>query len=433
MVHAISDLFAYRQLIVELVEKSGLPAIYPGRGYVEAGGLMAYGSDGRELWRRMADDVHDILNGAKPGDIPIFQPTKFEFVINLKAAKALGPHDPAGAARIRRRGDRMRRREFITIFAGAAGARQRNALAQQSAVPVIGFLSSASPNAYAGRVTAFRKGLNESGYIDGRDVAIEFRWAQGQYDRLPVFAADLVRQNVAVIVSSGGDVAALSAKAATSSIPIVTVSGTDPVKAGLVASFNPPGGNVTGASFVATELETKRLELLRDLVPAAAMIGILINPANPAAESRSKDLQIAARTLEREIHIVSASNESDLETAFATLIQQRAGALLVSTDSFFTSQRDRLVAVAARHALPTIYAWREFVEAGGLASYGPIIDEVYRQAGIYTARILKGEKPADLPFLRPTKFELVVNLKTAATLGLTLPQVILARADEVIE
>jgi ABC-type uncharacterized transport system substrate-binding protein len=223
-------------------------------------------------------------------------------------------------------------------------------LAQQKAMPVIGFLSSASPNAYAERVAAFREGLNESGYIDGKDVAIEFRWAKGQYDQLPVFAADLVRQKVAVILSSGGDVAALSAKAATSSIPIV-----------------------------------------------------------------------------------SAGSESDLETAFATLIKQRVGALLVSTDSFFTSQRDRLVALAVRHALPTIYSWREFVEAGGLVSYGPIINEVYREAGIYTARILKGETPADLPFLRPTKFELVVNLKTADALGLTVPQSILARADDVIE
>jgi putative tryptophan/tyrosine transport system substrate-binding protein len=327
----------------------------------------------------------------------------------------------------------MRRREFITIFAGAAGMWPGDARAQQSAIPVIGFLSSASPNAYAGRVAAFRKGLNESGYIDGQDVAIEFHWAQGQYDRLPVFAADLVHQKVAVIVSSGGDVAALSAKAATSSIPIVTVSGSDPVKAGLVASFNRPGGNVTGASFVATELETKRLEILRDVVPTAAVIGILINPTNPAAESRWQDLQVAARTLERNIHIVNASRESDLETAFATLIQQRADALLVSTDSFFTSQRDRLVALAGRHALPAIYPWREFVEAGGLASYGPSINEVYRQVGIYTARILKGEKPADLPFLRPTKFELVINLKTATALGLTIPQLILGRADEVIE
>jgi putative ABC transport system substrate-binding protein len=327
----------------------------------------------------------------------------------------------------------MRRREFITILAGVAGMGRLDARAQQSAVPVIGFLSSASPKAYAGRVAGFRKGLNESGYIDDQNVAIEFRWAQGQYDRLPVFAADLVQRKVAVIVSSGGDVAALSAKAATSSIPIVTVSGSDPVKAGLVASFNRPGGNVTGASFVATELETKRLEILRDVVPTAAVIGVLINPTNPAAESRSKDLEVAARTLERNIHIVSASNESDLETAFATSIQQKAGALLVSTDSFFTSQRDRLVALAARHALPTIYPWREFVEVGGLVSYGPSINEVYREVGIYTARILKGEKPADLPFLRPTKFELVVNLKTAAALGLTIPPVALALADELIE
>jgi putative ABC transport system substrate-binding protein len=327
----------------------------------------------------------------------------------------------------------MRRREFVTILAGGAGIWTLDARAQQPAIPVIGFLSSASPKAYTSRVAGFRKGLSESGYIDGQNVKIEFRWAQGQYDQLPVFAADLVQQNVAVIISSGGDVAALSAKAATSSIPIVTVSGSDPVKAGLVASFNRPGGNVTGASFVATELETKRLEILRDMVPTAAVIEVLVNPTNPAAESRSKDLQMAARTLERNIHIVSASNESDLETAFATLTQQRADALLVSTDSFFTSQRDRLVALAAHHALPAIYPWREFVEAGGLVSYGPAINEVYRQVGIYTARILKGEKPADLPFLRPTKFELVINLKTATTLGLTIPPVALARADELIE
>jgi putative ABC transport system substrate-binding protein len=213
----------------------------------------------------------------------------------------------------------------------------------------------------------------------------------------------------------------------------VTVSGSDPVKAGLVASFNRPGGNVTGASFVATELETKRLEILRDVAPTAVEIGVLINPSNPAAESRSRDLQMAARTLERNIHIVSASSENDVETAFATLIQQGADALLISTDSFFTSQRDRLVGLAARDALPTIYPWREFVEAGGLVSYGPIIDEVYRQVGIYTGRILKGEKPADLPFLRPTKFELVVNLKTGTALGLTISPLVLARADEVIE
>jgi putative ABC transport system substrate-binding protein len=319
------------------------------------------------------------------------------------------------------------------IFAGVAAMWTLDAHAQQSAIPVIGVLSSASPKAYAGRVAGFCKGLNESGYIDGQNVTIEFRWAQGQYDLLPVFAADLVRQKVAVIVSSGGDIAALSAKAATSSIPIVTVSGSDPVKAGLIASFNRPGGTVTGASFVATELETKRLEILRDMVPTAAVIGILINPTNPAAENRSKDLQMAARTLERNIHILNASTESDIETAFATLIQQRANALLVSTDSFFTSQRDRLVALAARHAMPTIYAWREFVEAGGLVSYGPSINEVYREVGIYTGRILKGEHPADLPFLRPTKFELVINLKTAAALGLKVPPLTLALADELIE
>jgi putative ABC transport system substrate-binding protein len=334
----------------------------------------------------------------------------------------------AGAGRLT-----LRRRDFIAALSCGAIGWPLAARAQQPAMPVIGFLSSGSPKAYASRVAGFRKGLNESGYIDGQDVAIEFRWAQGQYDRLPLFAAELVQQKVAVIVTSGGDVAALSAKAATSSIPILTVSGSDPVKSGLIASFNRPGGNITGASFVATELETKRLEILKDVVPTAAVIGILMNPANPAAESRSQDLQTAARTLKRNIHIVSASSESDLETAFATLIQQQAGALLVSTDSLFTGQRDRLVSLAARHALPTIYAWREFVEAGGLVSYGPIINEVYRQVGLYTGRILKGEKPADLPFVRPVKFELVINLKTANALGLTVPRLILALADEVIE
>ena len=327
----------------------------------------------------------------------------------------------------------MRRREFIAIFAGTAGTWSLVALAQQSAIPVIGFLSSASPKPYAGRVAGFRKGLNEAGYIEGRDLAIEFRWAQGQYDRLPAFAADLVGQKAAVIVSSGGDVAALAAKAATSSIPIVVVTGSDPVKAGLVASFNRRGGNVTGASFVATELETKRLELLRDLVPSAAVIGVLMNPTNPAAESRAKDLHMAAQILDRDIRIVNVSNESDLGAAFTTLTQQPAGALLVSTDSFLTSQRDRLVALARQYGLPTIYAWREFVEAGGLMSYGPIINEVYRQAAIYTGRILKGEQPADLPFVRPSKFELLVNMKTAEALGLRIPPSILARADEVIE
>jgi putative tryptophan/tyrosine transport system substrate-binding protein len=322
----------------------------------------------------------------------------------------------------------MRRREFIMIFAGAAGVWRLDARAQQSAIPMIGFLSSASPNAYAGRVAAFRKGLTESGYLDGRDVAIEFRWAQGQYDRLPVFAADLVRQQVAVIVSSGGDVAALSAKAATSSIPIVTVSGTDPYR-----QLQPAGW------------QHHRRKLCRDRVGNKAAAAI----ARAGAYSRGdwdthqpdqsgcwepvERPADEASTLERNIHIVSASSESNLETAFASLTQQRAGALLVSTDSFFTSQRDRLVALAARHALPTIYSWREFVEAGGLASYGPIINEVYRQVGIYTARILKGEKPADLPFLRPTKFELVVNLKTATALGLTIPPLTLARVDELIE
>jgi putative tryptophan/tyrosine transport system substrate-binding protein len=326
----------------------------------------------------------------------------------------------------------MRRREFIAGL-GSAAAWPVVALAQQRAVPVIGFLDAGSADAAAHYAAAFRKGLSETGYVVGKDVAIEYRWAEGRFDRLPALVADLVRRQVAVIVAGGGAPAALAAKAATTTIPIVFQIGDDPVKFRLVTSLNRPAGNITGQSAQNAELGPKRLELLHVVVPAATTLALLVNPTNPNAETLSGDLHVAARTLGLQLQILHANSEREIDTVFETLVQLRAGGLMIGHDAFFNSQNERLAALALRHAIPTIYQFREFAAAGGLMSYGADLVDSYRQSGVYVGRILKGEKPGDLPVIQPTKFELVVNLKTAKALGLTIPETLLATADEVIQ
>ena len=330
----------------------------------------------------------------------------------------------------------MQRRDFITLLGGAAAASAslwpRPLVAQQPAMPVIGFIRSTSANASANLVAAFRRGLTEAGYIEGQNIAVEYRWAEYRDERLPGLATDLVRRQCAVIIA-GGNGAALAVKAATATIPIVFSTGDDPIELGLVASLNRPEGNVTGIFFYSGVLESKQLELLREAVPKATVIGVLVNPTSPASVVQARDAQAAARALGQQIYIVNASSERDIDAAFATLIQHQVGGILVSGNALFTGQRNRLAALAAHHALPAIYYGREFVEAGGLMSYGASITDAYRQVGNYAGRILKGTKPADLPVQAPTKFELVVNVKTAKALGLTIPESFLLRADEVIE
>jgi len=327
----------------------------------------------------------------------------------------------------------MRRREFISLLGGGVTAWPLLVRAQQ-AMPVIGFLGSSSLDLYADPVRAFRQGLGETGYVEGRNVAIEFRWANGQNDRLPGLAADLVRRQVTVIVAPGSTPAALAAKAATTTIPIVFQVGIDPIAAGLVTSLARPGGNVTGVTNINTELVSKRLELLRELVPKATVVALLVNPTSPEiTEAVSKELQSTTRTLGLQLHILNASNDRDFDTVFTTLAQLRVGALVIAPDAFFISRNEQLGILTSRHGVPAITQFREFAAAGGLMSYGGSFSEPTRQVGIYTGRILKGEKPVNLPVQQPIKVELVINLKTARALGVTVPQSVLNRADEVIE
>jgi len=324
----------------------------------------------------------------------------------------------------------MKRREFITVLGGAA-AWPLAGRAQQAAIPVVGFLNSASADPYAMAVRAFHQGLKGTGFVEGQNVAIEYRWAEGQYNRLPALAADLVHRRVDVIVANTA--AMLAARAATTTIPIVFTTSLDPVQLGLVASLSRPGGNVTGVTSLNVEVGPKRLELLHELAPAVNVIGLLVNPNNPNAQTLSRDLQAVAGKLGLQLHILYASNERDFDRVFAELVQRRAGALVIGSDAFLTSHIEQLAALALRHALPAVYQYPEFTAAGGLMSYGGSLTEMYRTGGTHAGRILKGEKPADLPVQQITKVELIINLKTAKALGLAVPASLLARADEVIE
>ncbi len=327
----------------------------------------------------------------------------------------------------------MRRREFITLLGGAATAWPLIASAQQPAVPVIGFLNSASPERFGTLIAAFNQGLREGGFVDGQNVKIEYRWAEGHYDLLPALVTDLIQRRVAAIAATGSPNSVQIAKTATATIPIVFANGGDPVADGVVTSLNRPGGNVTGVTFFSNVLVAKRLGLLRELSPTAAVIAVLVNPNNARAQSDTKDVEEAARAIGQRITILKASSDSEIDLAFAALVQRDARALLINADGFFRTRTQRLVALADRNSVPAVYSDRDSTLAGGLISYGTSIVDGYRRCGVYAAQILKGAKPADLPVLQPTKFELVINLKTARALGLTVPNTLLVSADEVIE
>jgi putative ABC transport system substrate-binding protein len=327
----------------------------------------------------------------------------------------------------------MKRRDFITLLGGAAAAWPLSARAQQPAMPVIGFLSSLQASDQVRIMAPFHRGLAEVGWFEARNVTIEYRWAQSQFERLPALAADLVKRQVTVIAAISGTPSVLAAKAATTTIPIVFGMGSDPIAFDLVASLNRPGGNVTGATFFTVSLGEKRLGLVREMVPNATVIAVLVNPANPVSAAGAANVQAVAHAIGQRVRLLSASTSGEIDASFATVARERPDALLVEPETLFLNQRDKVAALAARHAMPTMYADREMVEAGGLISYGASRADAYRQAGIYTGRILKGEKPADLPVMLPTKYELVINLKTAKALGVDLPATLLARADEVIE
>ena len=327
----------------------------------------------------------------------------------------------------------MTRRRILTLLGGAVLVPPFALRAQQKPLPVVGFLNSAAPASFANQVAGFRQGLAEAGFVEGRDVAIEYRWAEGRYERLPELAQELVRRPVAVLAATGGDVVAHAAKGATSTIPIVFAIGSDPVEIGLVKSFPRPGGNLTGISQFTGVLEAKRLELVSKMVPASKAIAVLLNPDNVNAKTQLKDVEQGARKLGLRVISLTAKSEGDFDAAYASMVKQRAGALLVGADPFFNSRRDRLVALSARHKMPTMYQWKEFAVIGGLMSYGTNLVDAYRQVGLYTGRILKGAKPGDLPVLQPTRFEFVLNAKTAKELGIRIPGDLMLAADEVIE
>ena len=326
----------------------------------------------------------------------------------------------------------IHRRDLVAAL-GSVAAWSLAARAQQPAMPVVGFLNSTSPGLYVHLVAAFHKGLGETGYVEGKNVAIEYRWAEGQYDRLPALADDLVRRQVVVIAATGGEPSVLAAKAATSTIPILFIVGRDPVKLGLVASLNRPGGNVTGVNIFYSLLGPKRLALLQELVPKMEVIGVVANPHSPLTEEETKEVLVAGRALDKHIHIATASTEGEIDAAFESLVEQRVDALMVAVDPFFVSRRGRFIALAARYAVPVMYFSRDFASDGGLISYGPNLSEAYHQVGVYAGQILNGAKPANLPVVQPSKFELVINLQTAKALGLSVPTTLLVMADEVIE
>ena len=421
-----------RVQLAQLAARHALPAIYAQREHVEVGGLISYGANNADAWQQVGLYVGRILKGAKPADLPVVQSYKVRTGHQRRDRQDARPQRAAVSARHRRRGDRMNRREFIALLGGAAVAWPVAGRAQQPAMPVIGFLGGASPDAFADRLRAFRSGLKGTGFVEGENVAIVYRWAENQIDRLPALAAELVRRQVALLVATG-EPSALAAKASTTTIPVVIAVGEDPVGLGLVASLARPSGNITGVNFLIGELGAKQLGLVRELIPGATRMAVLVNPASPIVVQFTRDVGEAARAMGLQIQVVNAGTSGEITAAFATLVSNRVEALLVSSDLLFFTRRLQLATLATRHAIPAIYIVREYVEAGGLMSYGTSLTDAFRQVGFYAGRILKGARPADLPVVQSTKFELVINLVTAGALGLIVPPALLARADEVIE